>query len=109
VDLHREIAISTDRSDGRESLEWLFGLIHRDQPWRKQGACVRVSPTSAFLTDVFFCEGHENEKRRVARAVCGGCPVKQECLDYALRHHEKFGIWGGLTERERRRYRRHAA
>ena len=41
--------------------------------------------------------------------MCGGCEVKTECLEYALRHGEKFGIWGGMSERERRRIRRQRA
>ena len=39
----------------------------------------------------------------VARRICADCPVKSECLEYALANGEKFGIWGGLSERERRR------
>ena len=107
MDLHsKEVAYAVGRSEGRESIEWLFDLIYADMPWRKRGACVRVSTNSAFLTDLFFSAGHENEKRKIAREVCDTCPVKQECLDYALTHHERFGVWGGLTERERRRMRR---
>ncbi len=41
--------------------------------------------------------------------MCGGCEVRMECLEYALRHGEKFGIWGGMSERERRRIRRQRA
>lgn len=41
-----------------------------------------------------------------AKAVCEGCPVKAECLEWALDNGEKYGIWGGLSERERRRIRR---
>jgi WhiB family redox-sensing transcriptional regulator len=41
--------------------------------------------------------------------VCRGCEVRQQCLDYALANGEKFGIWGGLSERERRRLRRQRA
>jgi len=41
--------------------------------------------------------------------VCKGCEVREQCLDYALANGEKFGIWGGLSERERRRLRRQRA
>ena len=44
-----------------------------------------------------------------ARGLCHGCEVRPECLEYALRHGEKFGIWGGMSERERRRLRRQRA
>jgi WhiB family redox-sensing transcriptional regulator len=45
-------------------------------------------------------ERHTRE--RAAKRVCAMCPVRQECLDYALRMREPFGIWGGLSEVERR-------
>jgi len=43
---------------------------------------------------------------KAARAMCAGCAVRSECLEYALDHREAFGIWGGKSERERRRLRR---
>lgn len=54
--------------------------------------------------DLFFPERGASTRR--AKAICGACEVKKDCLDYAIRHGEKFGIWGGLSERERRRIRR---
>lgn len=41
-----------------------------------------------------------------AKAVCELCPVRQECFDYAIANNEQLGVWGGTSERERRRYRR---
>ena len=46
---------------------------------------------------------------RKAKAICGACEVRGQCLDYAVDMGEKFGIWGGLSERERRRVRRERA
>ena len=43
---------------------------------------------------------------REAKKVCRGCPVRTECLEYALDNDEKFGIWGGMSERERRLLKR---
>jgi WhiB family redox-sensing transcriptional regulator len=43
---------------------------------------------------------------RKAKAICTACDVKSQCLDYAIINGEKFGIWGGMSERERRRVRR---
>jgi WhiB family redox-sensing transcriptional regulator len=40
--------------------------------------------------------------------VCRSCDVRAECLEYALEHDERFGIWGGMSERERRRLKREA-
>lgn len=54
--------------------------------------------------DLFFPE--RGASTRKAKAICGECQVKAECLDFAIRNGEKFGIWGGMSERERRRVRR---
>ncbi len=51
--------------------------------------------------DLFFTPGVAQEYR--AKAVCRTCPVRWECLAYALSHRVEHGIWGGLTDRERRR------
>jgi WhiB family redox-sensing transcriptional regulator len=45
----------------------------------------------------------------IVKRVCLSCEVRQECLEYALAHDERFGIWGGLSERERRRLKRRPA
>lgn len=44
-----------------------------------------------------------DEEAAAAKAICAKCPVQQLCLDYALSHRERDGVWGGATERERRR------
>jgi len=46
---------------------------------------------------------------RDAKRVCESCPVREECLKYAMDNDERFGIWGGLSERERRRLRKQAS
>ena len=66
--------------------------------WQERANCLGVDP------DLFFPE--RGASTREAKAVCRGCEVRVECLEYALAHGEKFGIWGGLSERERRRVRR---
>ena len=72
-----------------------------DRRWQERANCLGVDP------DLFFPERGASTKE--AKSVCGGCEVKSECLEYALRHGEKFGIWGGMSERERRRIRRQRA
>ena len=69
--------------------------------WQERANCLGVDP------DLFFPE--RGASTREAKAVCGGCEVRIECLEYALRNGEKFGIWGGMSERERRRIRRQRA
>ncbi len=71
------------------------------QRWQERANCLGVDP------DLFFPE--RGASTREAKAVCKGCEVRGECLEYALAHGEKFGIWGGLSERERRRVRRQRA
>jgi WhiB family redox-sensing transcriptional regulator len=66
--------------------------------WQRSANCLGVDP------DLFFPE--RGGSTREAKEVCRGCVVRQECLQYALDNGEKFGIWGGLSERERRRLRR---
>ena len=60
--------------------------------------CHEVDP------EIFFPERGGSSK--AARAVCNQCPVRAQCLEYALNNKEQFGIWGGTSERERRRLRR---
>jgi WhiB family redox-sensing transcriptional regulator len=72
-----------------------------DKRWQENARCAGVDP------DLFFPK--EYERSDEAKAICHECPVRQECLEYALAHGEKFGVWGGLTERERRRVRRQRA
>ncbi|WP_420445811.1 WhiB family transcriptional regulator [Candidatus Poriferisodalis sp.] len=69
--------------------------------WWDQANCLGVDP------DLFFPE--RGASTREAKAVCRGCIVSDDCLEYALQNSEKFGIWGGMSERERRRVRRQRA
>jgi WhiB family redox-sensing transcriptional regulator len=65
-----------------------------DEPWRADAICAQTDPES------FFPE--KGGSTREAKSVCSGCTVAAECLDYAIANDERFGIWGGLSERERR-------
>jgi len=69
--------------------------------WQGKANCMGVDP------DLFFPE--RGASTREAKEVCRGCVVREDCLEYALANGEKFGIWGGLSERERRRNRRSRA
>ena len=72
--------------------------LSTERCWQDQANCLGVDP------DLFFPE--RGASTREAKEVCRGCVVRGECLEYALVNGEKFGIWGGLSERERRRLRR---
>ena len=69
-----------------------------DRSWQDYANCLGVDP------DLFFPERGASTKE--AKEVCRGCVVREDCLEYALQNSEKFGIWGGMSERERRRIRR---
>src|ERR1700740_2069468 len=69
-----------------------------DADWKSRANCLGVDP------DLFFPE--RGMSTQEAKEVCRGCVVREDCLEYALANGEKFGIWGGLSERERRRIRR---
>jgi WhiB family redox-sensing transcriptional regulator len=66
--------------------------------WREQAECARTEP------EAFFPE--KGGSTREAKKVCGGCEVTIECLDAAIQNDERFGVWGGLTERERRKIKK---
>lgn len=81
----------------------LVSLLYgrEDRSWHAQANCLGVDP------DLFFPERGASTKE--AKAVCRGCVVREECLEHALAVGERHGIWGGLSERERRRIRRQRA
>ena len=68
--------------------------------WQERALCAQTDP------EAFFPE--KGGSTREAKKVCLGCEVRGDCLEYALAHDERFGIWGGLSERERRRLKKEA-
>ena len=73
------------------------GDVAGDVSWRLDALCAETDP------EAFFPE--KGGSTREAKRVCSGCAVRSECLEYALAGDERFGIWGGLSERERRQIR----
>jgi len=69
--------------------------------WQERALCAQTDP------EAFFPE--KGGSTREAKKVCRACDVRAECLEYALSRDERFGIWGGLSERERRRLKKAAA
>jgi WhiB family transcriptional regulator, redox-sensing transcriptional regulator len=68
--------------------------------WQERALCAQTDP------EAFFPE--KGGSTREAKRVCMSCEVRAECLEYALAKDERFGIWGGLSERERRRVKKQA-
>lgn len=66
-----------------------------DLAWRRHSACRGLDP------EIFYPE--TDEAAVPAKRVCAECAVKERCLDFALQGREKEGVWGGATEKERRR------
>lgn len=74
--------------------------VHDQWDWQFDGACVTADPESFFLEDSMRGK-KKREKEKKAIALCNTCPVKQECLDHALKVPEIYGVWGGMTEEHR--------
>ena len=68
--------------------------------WQADSLCAQTDP------EAFFPE--KGGSTRDAKKICSGCEVRDQCLEYALSNDERFGIWGGLSERERRKLRKRA-
>lgn len=77
-------------------LQALVGVGNKG--WQSRANCMGVDP------ELFFPE--RGSSTREAKEVCRGCVVREDCLEFAIANGEKFGIWGGMSERERRRVRR---
>ena len=69
--------------------------------WRDRALCAETDP------EAFFPE--KGGSVSVAKRVCFACEVRADCLEYALEHRERYGIWGGMSENQRRRLLRKAA
>ena len=96
----REGAVPSESEDfDSADLTSIFGLPD-EASWQERALCSQTDP------EAFFPE--KGGSTREAKKICVGCEVKPECLEYALEHDERFGIWGGLSERERRKLRRRA-
>ena len=65
------------------------------QTWHQHAACRGLDPLTFYPAN--------DEEAESAKAVCAQCPVREACLEHALTVREKDGVWGGCTERERRR------
>lgn len=69
--------------------------------WQSDALCAQTDP------EAFFPE--KGGSTRDAKRICTSCEVRDQCLQYALENDERFGIWGGLSERERRKLKREAS
>lgn len=73
-------------------------LVSGEMPWQDRALCAETDPEAFFPV--------KGGSTREAKRVCRSCEVRAECLQYALDHDERFGIFGGMSERERRELKR---
>ena len=74
----------------------------REDGWQLDAAC-RGEDAAAYFAPNYFEKRSEKDAREArAKVICARCPVREPCLDYALRIREPHGVWGGLNEMERR-------
>ena len=74
-------------------------VIDQELDWRHDAECIRY----VGIVDFFPARG---ESAREAKSICATCSVREQCLEYAMRWDQLCGVWGGLSERERRQLRR---
>ncbi|WP_328219586.1 WhiB family transcriptional regulator [Corynebacterium argentoratense] len=87
---------SARTTGGAARMDALFQAV--EQEWQEYALCAQTDP------EAFFPE--KGGSTREAKRICQACSVRDECLEYALLNDERFGIWGGLSERERRRLKK---
>jgi WhiB family redox-sensing transcriptional regulator len=75
--------------------------------WQHYAACRGADTTLFFAPNYFEKRSEKNAREAVAKGICARCPVRGDCLDYALSIREAHGVWGGLNEMERRAVLRH--
>jgi WhiB family redox-sensing transcriptional regulator len=69
-------------------------VVPLPEPWVVDAVCAETDPEAFFP--------NKGESTSAAKAICAACSVRADCLAYAVEHNERFGVWGGLSERERR-------
>ena len=89
--------LNSEQSDGDADGKICGGMVvaTSEIQWRQLGACRGLDPT------IFYPD--DDDEGLEAKSVCDGCSVRVACLEHALSHREKSGVWGGATEKERRR------
>jgi WhiB family redox-sensing transcriptional regulator len=111
------------RGSGKKSLEGLPSQLHKegglaiqaavDNPdkldWQEQAACRNYDNVLFFGPDQGESELEKQAREARAKAVCQRCPVSDPCLEFAMETNQKYGIWGGLTDKERASLKRRRA
>jgi WhiB family transcriptional regulator, redox-sensing transcriptional regulator len=88
----------TSAADLADAFASMLDRASRELAWADQALCAETDP------EAFYPE--KGSSTREAKRTCMACEVRSECLEYALARDERFGVWGGLSERQRRALRR---
>lgn len=86
----------------RMLVDWTYG-------WQFDAACRGEDASLYFAPNYFEKRAQKDAREAKAKAICARCPVRVDCLEYALKVRETHGIWGGLNEAERRQVLRQRA
>lgn len=88
------VALKSTAALGAEFVD----VIRSDEmEWQVKGICRNIDP------EFFFPEGRAKANQaKIAKRICLDCPILQECRDWALTRGEQFGVWGGLSDNDRR-------
>ncbi len=81
-------------------------IVAPDTDWRERAACLPYPSVLFFGVDDSEPPAEKRAREERAKRVCATCGVRQECLEYAIATKEQYGIWGGMTELERKAYLR---
>ncbi|MET9554639.1 WhiB family transcriptional regulator [Streptomyces sp. NPDC006645] len=87
--------------DPMNTITSITGRTWQELSWQENALCAQTGPEFFFPAP--------GSSTREAKQLCGACEGRRECLEYALDNDERFGVWGGLSEKERERLRRTGA
>lgn len=91
----------TNQNHFERAYKHILGTDSDEWKWMDLAACKDMDPA------IFF--PHPHQSIQPAKKVCNQCPVRIQCLNFALNHQINYGVWGGISERERVRIRRRRA
>jgi WhiB family transcriptional regulator, redox-sensing transcriptional regulator len=92
----------SNKTKTAKALASKLASLEAEARWQDRAACKGMDPTIFFGPEHTEVVKEKRDREEAAKAVCRTCPVNQECLEHALESKEAYGIWGGLTELERK-------
>jgi WhiB family redox-sensing transcriptional regulator len=99
------MTIENTRTARRNSRS-VYRLTNTSKDWRERAACINQNPELFFPTGI---TGTALLQLEQAKRVCESCPVREDCLRWAMELGQDYGVWGGVSEEERRSLKRRAA